>query len=137
MPKPPSHVVATWRGGHAFDAGRPGGPAITIDGDAALGPSPVDTLLIALAGCTGYDIVDILEKRRTPLAAMRIEVHADRFDGVPGRVTRIRLEYFLQGAGIDRTHAERAIELAVFKYCSVKDSLDPAMPVEWTLTLEG
>jgi putative redox protein len=137
MPKPPSHVVATWRGGHAFDAGRPGGPAITIDGDAALGPSPVDTLLIALAGCTGYDIVDILEKRRTPVRSLRIEVHGDRFDGVPGRLTAIRLDFHLAGAGIDRTHAERAIELAVHKYCSVKDSLDAAMPVAWTLTLEA
>lgn len=137
MPKPPSHVVATWRGGHAFEAGRPGGPSIIVDGDAVQGPSPVDALMIALAGCTGYDVVDILEKRRTPVTALRIAATGDRFDGVPGRVTRIVLEYHITGPGIDRTHAERAIELAVQKYCSVKDTLDPAMPVEWRLTLEG
>lgn len=135
MPKPPAHVVATWIGGHAFTAGRPDGPAITVDGDAAKGPSPVDALLIALAGCTGYDIVDILEKRRTPPTSLTIRVTGERHDGVPARVTRIALAYELAGTGIDRTHAERAIELAVGKYCSVKDSLDPAMPVAWSLTL--
>lgn len=135
MPKPPSHVVATWIGGHAFDAGRPDGPSIRIDGDAVQGPSPVDTLLIALAGCTGYDVVDILEKRRTPVTALRIAVTGDRFDGVPGRIVAIKLEFHITGPGIDRTHAERAIELAVEKYCSVKESLDAAMPVEWSLVL--
>lgn len=135
MAKAPSKVNVEWIGGHAFDGGRPDGPKIRIDGDGVQGPSPVDTLLIALAGCTGYDIVDILEKRRTPLRALRIRVHGERFDGVPGRVVKIKLEYELEGAGIDATHAERAIELAVNKYCSVKDTLDAAMPVEYAFTI--
>jgi putative redox protein len=42
----------------------------------------------------------------------------------------------LRGAGIERVHAERAIELAITKYCSVQESLDPATPVEWTLELD-
>ena len=41
----------------------------------------------------------------------------------------------MRGVGIERVHAERAIELAVTKYCSVRDSLDAQMPVEWTLDL--
>lgn len=135
MPKPPARIVATWTGGHAFTAGRPDGPPITIDGDGVQGPSPVDALLIALAGCTGYDVVDILEKRRTPVTSLAIRVTGDRHDGVPARVTRIALAFDVAGPGIDRSHAERAIELAVGKYCSVKDTLDPAMPVEWSLTL--
>jgi putative redox protein len=48
---------------------------------------------------------------------------------------RIVLAYRIRGAGIERVHAERAIELAVTKYCSVRDSLDLNMPVEWTLEL--
>ncbi|HMS02951.1 MAG TPA: OsmC family protein, partial [Gemmatimonadaceae bacterium] len=63
------------------------------------GPSPVDTLLLALAACTGYDIVDIMEKRRTPLSRLDIGVLGERFDGVPGRVTRVTLTYDVAGEG--------------------------------------
>jgi putative redox protein len=68
---------------------------------------------------------------------MGIDVTGQRFDGVPGRVTRIDLTYRIDGPGIERAHAERAIELAVTKYCSVRDSLDKDMPVEWRLVLNG
>jgi putative redox protein len=128
--KPPSRTELTWVGGHAFEGGRPGGPTIVLDGDAQRGPSPVDTLLMALAACTGYDLVDIMEKRRTPLASLRIAVLGERFDGVPGRVTRVVLTYDVSGEGVERVHVERAVELAVTKYCSVRDSLDPNLPIE-------
>jgi len=128
--KPPSVTQLTWQGGHAFSGGRPGGPSITLDGDATRGPSPVDTLLLALAACTGYDIVDIMEKRRTPLSRLDIGVHGERFDGVPGRVTRVTLTYDVAGEGVEATHVERAVELAVTKYCSVRDTLDANLPIE-------
>jgi putative redox protein len=130
MSKPPAKVQLQWLGGHAFEGGKEGGPQIILDGDGVRGPGPVMGLLLALAACTGYDIVDILEKRRTPLASMSIDVHGDRFDGVPGRVTRVVLTYDITGAGIEQVHAERAVELAVQKYCSVRDTLDPNMPIE-------
>jgi putative redox protein len=135
--KPPSVTELAWIGGHAFEGGRPGGPTIILDGDAQRGPSPVDTLLLALAACTGYDIVDIMEKRRTPLESLRIGVHGDRFDGVPGRVTRVLLTYDVAGAGVEQAHVERAVELAVIKYCSVRDSLDPNLPIETVVRLHA
>jgi len=137
MSKPPSVTELTWIGGHAFEGGRPGGPTIILDGDAQRGPGPVDTLLLALAACTGYDIVDIMEKRRTPLETLRIGVHGERFDGVPGRVTRVVLSYDVAGAGVELTHVERAVELAVTKYCSVRDTLDPDMPIETTVRVHA
>jgi putative redox protein len=133
--RPPSRVAVTWAGGHAFEVGRPGGPTVRLD--AAAGPSPVDALLGALAACTAVDVVDILAKRRTPLAALAVDVEGERFGGTPGRVTRVVLVYRMRGAGVERAHAERAVELAVTKYCSVRDSLDPAIPVEWRVELEG
>lgn len=136
--KPPARVAVTWAGHHhAFDAGRPGGPTVRIDGSARSGPSPVDTLLSALAACTAVDVVDILAKRRTPLEALTINVEAERFQSTPGRLTRVQLVFRMRGAGVERVHAERAVELAVTKYCSVRDSLDPAIPVEWRVELEG
>lgn len=136
--KPPSRVRVTWDGDHRFDGVRQsGGPSIRMDSSGTAGPSPVDTLLCALAGCTGIDIVDILEKRRTPVASLSIDVVGDRFNGVPGRITNIQIDYAMTGTGIERVHAERAIELAVTKYCSVRDSLDPNLPITWRLRLNG
>lgn len=137
MSKPPSVTEVRWIGGHAFEGGRPGGPTIVLDGDAQRGPSPVDALLLALAACTGYDIVDIMEKRRTPLASLQIGVHGERFDGVPGRVTRVVLTYDVAGADVEQAHVERAVELAVTKYCSVRDSLDPNLPIETVVRMHA
>lgn len=136
--KPPAKVQVTWSGDHVFEGVRSsGGPAITMDSSGKQGPSPVDTLLCALAGCTGVDVVDILTKRRTPMSALSVDVVGERFAGTPGRLTKIELVYHIIGAGVERVHAERAIELAVTKYCSVRDSLDPNLPITWKLELNG
>jgi putative redox protein len=132
-------VRLNWAGEHRFDAGRVGKPSVRIDASAETGPSPVDALLIALGSCTAVDVVDILAKRRTPVESMSIEVVGTRMDAPqpPRPLTHARLVYKIRGPGIERVHAERAIELAVNKYCSVRDSLDPNVPVEWALELNG
>jgi putative redox protein len=135
--KPPSRVQVAWAGAHRFDAGRPGGPTLRIDGSGETGQSPVDAVLSALASCTAVDVVDILEKRRTPVEALTIDVTGERFDGIPRRLTHVLLAYRVDGAGIERVHAERAIELAITKYCSVRDSLSREIVIEWSLALNG
>lgn len=135
--KPPARVAVTWAGHHAFDAGRPGGATVRLDASGRTGPSPVDAMLSALAACTAVDVVDILAKRRTPLEALAIEAEGERFQGTPGRLTHVRLVYRMRGAGVERAHAERAVELAVTKYCSVRDSLDSALPIDWRVELDG
>lgn len=132
-----NRVHLAWVGDHRFDAGRPGGVTHRIDADAATGPSPVDTLLNALAACTAVDVVDILAKRRTPARSLEVDVEGARGASTPARLVGILLKYRITGEGIERVHAERAIELAVTKYCSVRDSLDPNLPVRWSLELEG
>lgn len=124
-----------WSGEHRFDAGRPGGTTIRMDGDGITAPSPVDTLLCAIAGCTSVDVLDILAKRRTPVEALTVDVVAERVDGTPRRLKHVTLQFTIEGAGIERVHAERAIDLAVNKYCSVRESLREDVPVEWQLTL--
>ena len=133
--KPPNRVRMTWDGEHRFDVGRPDKPSIRIDAKGVTGPGPVDTLLGALVTCISTDVVDILAKRRTPVESLSAEVAGTRVDGVPRRLIHVRLDFTIRGAGIERVHAERAIDLAVNKYCSVRDSLDPELPVEWTLDL--
>jgi putative redox protein len=111
---------------------------LRIDGRGTVAQSPVDVLLTALATCSSIDVVSILAKRRTPVRALEIDVVGERADDhVPRKVRRIVLTFRIAGAGIEREHAERAVELAVAKYCSVRDSLDPAIPVEWKVEMEN
>lgn len=131
----PSRVSAKWRGDQSFDVGRPGGPAIRMDGRGKNGPGPVDSLVGAIASCAAIDVVEILAKRRTPVASLDIDATGHRVDGVPRRLERVELVFRISGEGIEREQAERAISLAVDKYCSVRDSLSRDIPVEWTLEL--
>ena len=134
--RPPNHVIVRWKGDEAFESGRPGGSTILVDGNGKVSQGPVDVLLTALATCSSIDVVSILAKRRTPVQALEIEVVGERANNrVPRKLIRIVLTFRIAGAGIEREHAERAIDLAVNKYCSVRDSLDPKIPVEWRLEL--
>ncbi len=132
-----NHIQARWLGEEAFEAGHPDRPWIRIDASGKTGPGPVEALLCAFATCSAVDVVSILEKRRTPAATLEVDVHGERADAIPARLTNIQLVFRITGEGIERGQAERAIELAVNKYCSVRDSLDPAIPIEVMLELNG
>jgi putative redox protein len=66
-----------------------------------------------------------------------VEILGVRAESVPRRFTDITLNISIKGDAIERQHASHAIDLAVNKYCSVRDSLDPAIPIVWTLELNG
>ena len=96
---PVAHAVEVrWEGGMRYSGGREGGPAVTIDGMAEAGPSPVDMMLVALAGCSAIDVVDYLEKRRTPPDAVRVTVHFSRASDHPRRVTDAELVFHVAAA---------------------------------------
>ena len=135
--KAPSKVTVSWAGEHRFDASRPGGPALRMDGSGETGQSPLDALLSALAACSGVDVVDVLAKRRTPVTRLAIDVEGTRRDEYPRRFVKIVMTYHVDGAGIDRVHAERAVQLAFEKYCSVAATLAPDLAVETIVALNG
>lgn len=133
----PASVQIVWAGDGRFDAGPAGSPTIRIDTSKATGPGPVDTLLCALGSCAAVDVVEILAKRRTPVQSLSVNVQAERVDATPRRLARATLNFVISGEGIERAHAERAVELSVTKYCSVRDSIRSDVPVDWTLSLNG
>ncbi|HEX8849396.1 MAG TPA: OsmC family protein [Gemmatimonadaceae bacterium] len=135
--RPPSRVHVTWAGGQRFDAGRPGGPTLRLDGKGETGQSPVDAVLSALASCVSIDIVEILAKRRTPVERLAIAVTGERANATPRRLTAVELSFSIDGAGIDREQATRAIDLSINKYCSVRDSLARDIAISWNLVLNG
>ena len=138
--KPPARVLVRWKGEGtmAFEGRKAkGGPTITVDNTGKAEPGPVDTLLISLAACTSEDVLTILDKRRTPAKRLEIEVEGLRANATPARLTQVHLRYVVDGEGIDRANTLRAIELAVTKYCSVRDSLDKSIQIDWSLVLNG
>ena len=131
-------VRATWLGRSLVFRGEAAGRApITIDGETDEGPSPVDTLLVAMAGCTGSDVVDILRKKRLDLRELHIEVTGTRQGEHPRRYTAIDLVFRVKAPGATEHHVRQAIDLSLGKYCSVTHSLNPDIPVRYELVLEA
>ena len=136
-PKPTITVRATWEGEHRFDTGRPGGPVARFDGSARTGQNPVDALVSALATCVGIDVVDILGKRRTPPSKLVVDAHAERRAEHPRRVERVTMDFVVDGEGIEILHTERAVALAIEKYCSVAATLATDVVVETRVVVNG
>jgi putative redox protein len=130
-------VHATWRGEGRYEIGRPGGPAVVIDAAGRAGLGPVDTMLGALAACSAIDVVEYLAKRRTPASRVDVRVDAERRPIAPRRVLQARLEFAIDGDGIDIAHAERAIALSFQTYCSISHTLAPDVRLESLLVLNG
>jgi putative redox protein len=141
MPNTPSGTIAhapievQWVGALDFEAGRPGGPKVRIDGDAKTGPSPFDVLLAGIATCAAVDVVTILEKQRTPVQALKVRVEANRVDSIPRRLASAILHFSVTAPGTTIEKATRAVELSVTKYCSVRSSLIADASVTWSVEL--
>ncbi|MEO5818119.1 MAG: OsmC family protein [Gemmatimonadaceae bacterium] len=135
--RPPSRVLATWAGEHRFDTGRANGASARMDGSGKTGQSPPDALLSALASCAAVDLLDILGKRRTPVERLVVDAQGDRREEAPRRFEHITLTFRVDGAGIERVHAERAVQLAFEKYCSVAASLASDIVIETIVVLNG
>ena len=128
-------VSLRWTEALLFRGGEPGGPETTVDGDNAIAPGPMLTLLLAAAACTGADVVLMLAKMRVTLKEFRLEASGERREQEPRRYTAIHLQYHLAGDGLDEPKALRAIDLSIEKYCSVLHSLAPDIRITRGLTL--
>jgi putative redox protein len=133
----PKRVTLTWRHGLAFSGGADGKAPIIIDADGTAGPAPMETLLLALAGCTGGDVVSLLEKMRFPVQALTVEVRGERREQHPKRYTSIALTYRIKAPGVPEERARHAIDLSLERYCSVTHSLSPDIARRYELVLEG
>ena len=129
-------VVLDWQEELHFRGGEAGKPAIQIDGDNAIGPGPMLTLLLAAASCTGSDVVLVLRKMRVDLRRLSIDVAGTRREQEPRRYIALHFSYRLEGAGLDEARARRAIDLSLEKYCSVIHSLAPDIRVTYDLALD-
>jgi putative redox protein len=132
----PERVVVEWEGEHRFRGGRESRPSVLLDGSKVAGPGAVDAVAIALATCSAIDVVDILEKRRTPAESLTIEVSYARVDGTPRRISALHLAFRVRTAS-ELPHVERAVSLSVEKYCSVASSLSSDIGITSEVVLEA
>jgi putative redox protein len=93
------------------------------DEDNCSGVKPSDLLLLALGGCTSVDVVEILRKKRQPLAGLTVHVRAEQDADPPWAFRRIHLLYEVRGHGLSARAVEQAVALSEDKYCSVRATL--------------
>ena len=119
--KPPVTIALIWERELVF-AGTSGDITLTLDSAAAEGPSPMQALAFALAGCMAMDVVHIIKKARHELRGLRADLSGARAADTPHRFTTVTLHYTING-DIPVDVVERAIELSRQKYCSVWHSM--------------
>ena len=117
-----TNARATWVEKQRFNAVSDSGHTIAMDGDKVSGNSPMELVLIALCGCTGYDVVSILRKKREPFTSLEVRAEAERATEPPSVYTEIRLIYRI-GGKVSRKAMEDAVGLSEEKYCSVSAML--------------
>jgi putative redox protein len=111
-----------------LEAANEQGNTIQIDaspdiGGQHLGMRPMQVLLSALGGCSAIDVINILRKQRQQLTDIRITVTGEREkDAVPAPFVAAHIHFKLYGE-IDNDKAEKAVSLAVEKYCSVAETM--------------
>jgi putative redox protein len=84
-----------------------------------LAPSPLESLLMSLGGCSSVDVVSILQKSRQDISGCTVEITSTRVESVPRLFSDIHLHFIISGNDIKPKHVERAVELSADKYCSV------------------
>ena len=99
--------------------------------------SPMENLLMAVAGCSGIDMVSIMKKQRQELTGFSAEVEGERIQKDEAKPFKnIMVKFFLEGT-IDPRKAQKAAELSFEKYCSVSKTLNPNVTVNYQVFVNG
>lgn len=134
-------TAVVWRDGMAFDGTATSGFHLTLDaspkvGGGGQGFRPIELILLALAGCTGMDVLSILRKKRQDITGFEVRARGERAQDHPRVYTHITLEYIVRGRNISPEAVARAITLSEYKYCPVHAMLRESVPIECSFRIE-
>ncbi len=137
---PEARIV--YQGHMQFAATSGSGHTVVMDsapevGGQNQGVRPMELVLAALGGCTGMDVVSILNKMRVPYTAFRLDVHGERASEHPKVYEKITLQYVFEGDGGQEEKFVRAVTLSQDKYCSVSAMLAKTASLETQVILNG
>lgn len=135
-------LLLEWDNAMAFTARTASGHALQMDASIANGgqnaaPQPLELVLVALAGCSGMDVLAILKKKRQPVEGFHMRLRHERAAEHPRIYTAIHVEYVVRGAGVQPEAVERAIELTEAKYCPVHAMLAPTVRLTHSYRIEA
>jgi putative redox protein len=141
MPERPTTTIdVSWQGGLKFTSRDAYGHTLTVDapendGDSFDGFMPGDMMLTSLVGCSGIDVVGILQKQRQEVTGIDVRVTGVQNPDPPWTWEEIRLEYVVTGKGISAAAVERAIHLSETRYCSVGATLSGRATISSTFRI--
>lgn len=121
-------VKMQWAGGFKFEGDSAFGHKIVTDGARKAGGTetgfkPTELLLFGIAGCTGIDVVRILEKQRQKLSSLEIRVTAHHDEEYPKPFHTFEIKYIARGENLSEQKLAKAIELSESKYCMVSQTM--------------
>jgi putative redox protein len=115
------HISSENTTGQAFTTALNGDHSITTDGadGGNLGPRPKQLMLVALTGCTGIDVVSILNKMKVAYSQLKIDVDAELTDEDVATYSTVKLTYHIKVDPAEQQKVEKAVALSMDKYCGV------------------
>ncbi|EAQ42629.1 MULTISPECIES: OsmC family protein [unclassified Polaribacter] len=119
-------VTTKWTQKSQFDTDNPSGHHLTMfdksqDNGDVVGFAPKALMLSSLAGCSGLDVVSLLEKMRAEVAQFHIEVTAELTDEHPKYYNKVKVDYHFSDAELQPDKIQKAVNLSVTKYCGVME----------------
>lgn len=119
-------VITHWKGNSQFESDNPSGKIVFMDtseehGGHNSGLRPKAMMLSSLAGCSGLDVVSILDKMKVPISDFRMDTYGELTDEHPKIYHTVTVEYHFFGKDLDETKIKRAVNLSIEKYCGVME----------------
>ena len=132
-----ANAKVSWKGGRTFIGSDSTQHAVILSSkEDGIGMKASELMLVALAACSSFDVVSILEKCKVVLKKLDVEVSAQQDANPPWTFTHIHLKYILAGDGLEPNNVENAIELSENKYCSVAATLKGKAQISWEYVIE-
>ena len=130
-----AQIELTWIEKQRFLGVDSSGHSMVLSPPNDIGVKPSETLLIALAACAAHDVVEILHKQRVGLVRLAVQVTGEQAPEPPWAFQSLHLRFQAQAGGLQRERLERAIDLALNKYCAVRASLAAEIVVTYAAEL--
>ena len=121
-----SKVTTHWKGNMQFESDNPNGKTVLMDtspehGGHNSGLGPKAMMLASLAGCSGLDVVSILDKMKVRISDFRMDTFGELTEEHPKYYHKVRVEYHFYGENLDENKIKKAVDLSIEKYCGVME----------------
>lgn len=128
-------AAVQWKENMTFVGTPDSGFSVQMDADSSFGGTnhgvrPMEMIALGLAGCTGMDVISILQKKRQQVTQFEVRVNAPRSAEHPKVFTSVLITYIVTGRNVHESALLRSIELSITKYCPVQYMLAQVIPME-------